>query len=251
MQILQLLLLIGIFLGVFYCVRSSRAMHRKVSSGIERNSRELTTAMKETKAQIWQSYRQTEAMLQLLSLLKLNAPIPPTRSWVASPDLLLMIADLVRTHEPKLVVELGSGVSTLIIAKSGGGKVISIDNSEEFAEGTRALLRAHEVRNVEVRDAPLTPHIAGLDWYDTTLLQDLKEIDLLIVDGPPGSKNPQARRPAHMELINKLSPKAIIVIDDVNRDGERELAESFASSLPNHILTIYPHEKGTAIISPK
>ena len=70
MQILQLLLLLGIFLGVLYCVRSLRAMHRKVSSGLERNSRELTTATKETKAQIWQSYRQTEAMLQLLTLLK-------------------------------------------------------------------------------------------------------------------------------------------------------------------------------------
>ena len=251
MQILQLLLLLGIFLGVSYSVRSLRAMHHKVSSRSERNSRELTAATKEIKAQIWQSYRQTEALQQLLALLKLNAPIPPTRSWAASPDLLLMIADLVRTHEPQLVVELGSGVSTLIIAKSGAGKVISIDNSEEFADKTRALLKAHEVGGVEVRVAPLTPHVAGLEWYDTTLLQDLKEIDLLIVDGPPGSKNPNARRPAHMELINKLSPHAIIVIDDVNRDGERELAESFASALPNHVLTIYPHEKGTAIISPK
>jgi hypothetical protein len=29
------------------------------------------------------------------------------------------------------------------------------------------------------------------------------------------------------------------------------LAESFAKALPNHFLTIYPHEKGTAVISPK
>ena len=186
MQILQLLLLLGIFLGVSYSVRSLRAMHQKVSSGLERNSRELTAATKEIKAQIWQSYRQTEALQQLLALLRFNAPIPPTRSWAASPDLLLMIADLVRTHEPKLVVELGSGVSTLIIAKSGNGKVISIDNSEEFADKTRELLSAHEVGNVEVRVAPLTPHVEGVDWYDTALLQDLGEIDLLIVDGPPG-----------------------------------------------------------------
>ena len=38
---------------------------------------------------------------------------------------------------------------------------------------------------------------------------------------------------------------------DVNRQGERELAEAFAKALPNHVLTIYPHEKGTAVISPK
>lgn len=226
-------------------------MHQKVSSRLERNTRELTAATKEIKAQIWQSYRQTEAMQQLLTLLKLNAPMPPTRSWAASPDLLLTIADLVRSHKPKLVVELGSGVSTLIVAKSGAKRVISIDNSVEFAGKTRALLEAHGVRGVEVRVAPLMPHASGTDWYETTNLADLKKIDLLIVDGPPGSKNPNARKPAHMELINKLSPRAIIVIDDVNRDGERELAQSFAKALPNHVLTIYPHEKGTAVISPK
>ena len=251
MQTLQLLLLVGILLGVSYSVRSLRAMHQKLSSRLERNTREIAAVTKEIKAQIWQSYRQTEAMQQLLALLKLNAPIPPTRSWAASPDLLLTIADLVRTHKPKLVVELGSGVSTLIVAKSGAKKVISIDNSEEFAGKTRALLKAHGVRGVEVRVAPLTPHASGIDWYETTNLANLKKIDLLIVDGPPGSKNPNARKPAYAELINKLSPRAIIVIDDVNRDGERELAQSFAKALPNHVLTIYPHEKGTAVISPK
>jgi hypothetical protein len=82
-------------------------------------------------------------------------------------------------------------------------------------------------------------------------IKDLKKIDLLIVDGPPGSKNPEARYPAFKEFKDKLSSKAIIIIDDVNRDGERKLAEDFAKSLPNHTLTILDHEKGTAVISPR
>ena len=113
------------------------------------------------------------------------------------------------------------------------------------------MLKEHKVRGVDIRVAELKAHISGVDWYDTNVIKDLKRIDLLIVDGPPGSKNPQARMPARAEFIAKLSPKAIIVIDDVNRDGERKLAEAFAKALPNHILTIYPHEKGTAVISPK
>jgi hypothetical protein len=48
-----------------------------------------------------------------------------------------------------------------------------------------------------------------------------------------------------------LSPAAIVVIDDVNREGERKLAEDFAKALSNHELTILDHEKGTAIISPR
>jgi hypothetical protein len=37
----------------------------------------------------------------------------------------------------------------------------------------------------------------------------------------------------------------------VNRDGERKLAEDFAKALPNHVLTILDHEKGTAVIAPR
>ena len=248
MKLLSIVLLLAIGLGLAYCIRSLRALHQKINTRI---AREIAVSTKELKTSMWQSYRQTEAMQQLLSLLKFSAPVPPTRSWAASPDLLLTLAQLVRKHNPKLVVELGSGVSTLVVAKAGAKKVISIDNSGEFAEKTREVLKEHKVRGVEIRVAQLKAHISGVDWYDTAVIKDLKRIDLLIVDGPPGSKNPEARMPARAEFIAKLSPKAIIVIDDVNREGERKLAESFAKALPNHVLTIYPHEKGTAVISPK
>ena len=248
MKLLTLVFLLAIGLGLAYCIRSLRALHQKVNTRI---AREIAASTKELKAEVWQSYRQSEAMQQLLSLLKFSAPVPPTRSWAASPDLLLTLAQLVRTHNPKLVVELGSGVSTLVVAKAGAKKVISIDHSDEFADKTREILKEHKVRGVEIRVAQLKAHISGVDWYDTTVIQDLRRIDLLIVDGPPGSKNPEARMPARAEFIAKLSPKAIIVIDDVNREGERKLAEAFAKALPNHVLTIYPHEKGTAVISPK
>ena len=248
MNLLLLVLLLAIGLGLAYCIRSLRALHQKVNTRI---AREIAVSTKELKTSMWQSYRQTEAMQQLLSLLKFSAPVPPTRSWAASPDLLLTLAQLVRKHNPKLVVELGSGVSTLVVAKAGAKKVISIDHSGEFADKTREVLQEHKVRGVEIRVAQLKAHISGVDWYDTAVIKDLKRIDLLIVDGPPGSKNPEARMPARAEFIAKLSPKAIVVIDDVNREGERKLAESFAKALPNHVLTIYPHEKGTAVISPK
>jgi predicted O-methyltransferase YrrM len=81
------------------------------------------------------------------------------------------------------------------------------------------------------------------------LLKNLKNIDLLVIDGPPGSKNPKARQPALKEFESKLSPKAVIVIDDVNRDGERELAEMFAKAFPKKNLEILPHEKGSGVIS--
>jgi len=244
-HIIDTVLIALVLLVALYCAKLLRALHQRVS----KSNQQTQESIKELKEQIWHSYRQSEALQQLFALLNFSAPIPPTRSWAASPDLLLTIADLVRTRKPRLVVELGSGVSTLILAKAGARKVISIDNSTEFAQKTRDMLKAHKVSGVEVRVAPLKAHASGVDWYDTAKLKDLKNIDMLIIDGPPGSKNPDARKPALKELLAKLSPNVVVVIDDVNRKGEREMAEAFAKALPRHTLTILNHEKGTAVIS--
>lgn len=249
-NLLQIALSLVLLVAIIYVVRSVRGIHRKLNKVSEQN-RDLEKSLKVTSKEMWQHYRQGEYFAQLLSLVKFTGPLPPTRSWAASPDLLLTLMDLVRKNRPRLIVELGSGISTLVMAKASQGrtKIVSIDHSEEFAQKTRNMLKDHGVKNVEVRVAPLKKHASGTDWYDIALLKNLKNIDLLVIDGPPGSKNPKARQPALKEFESKLSPKAIIVIDDVNRDGERELAEIFAKAFPKKNLEILPHEKGSAIIS--
>jgi hypothetical protein len=42
-----------------------------------------------------------------------------------------------------------------------------------------------------------------------------------------------------------------VILDDVDRQEERKLADAIARALPNHKMTIYSHEKGTAVISPR
>ena len=251
MEILYSALLFLILLGVTYCAKLLRSLHSKVSKTSAAITRDIQKLSVENKKNSMIAYRQTEAFNQLTNLLDFKAAIPATRSWAASPDLLLTISEIVKKNRPGLVVELGSGISTLVTAKSGARKIISIDNSDAWGAKTVALLKEHKVRGVDVRIAPLRPYANGSEWYDLDAIKDLKKIDLLIVDGPPGSKNPEARYPALQQFKDKLSPAAIVVIDDVNREGERKLAEDFAKALPNHELTILDHEKGTAIISPR
>jgi predicted O-methyltransferase YrrM len=251
MEILQDVLLFLVLLGVTYCAKLLRSLHSKVSKTSAAITRDIQKLSVENKKNSMIAYRQTEAFTQLTNLLDFKAAIPATRSWAASPDLLLAISEIVKKNRPGLVVELGSGISTLVAAKSGARKIVSIDNSDDWGAKTVALLKEHKVRGVDVRIAPLRPYANGSEWYDLEAIKDLKKIDLLIVDGPPGSKNPEARYPALQQFKDKLSPSAIVVIDDVNREGERKLAEDFAKALPNHELTILDHEKGTAIISPR
>jgi predicted O-methyltransferase YrrM len=143
-------------------------------------------------------------------------------------------------------------MSTLVLAVSAPqATVISIDNSAEYAGKTAKLLASHGITNVDIRIAPLTPHASGVDWYDLSQIADVSAIDLLFIDGPPGSKNDRARHPALAECLAKLSPRAIVVIDDASRDGEKDMAQEFAKALPNHTLEFLFHEKGTAVLLPK
>ena len=200
-----------------------------------------------------QDFRQLEALVSLHEMLDLKAALPPTRGWAASPDLLLTLTSLVRKHKPKLVVELGSGASTIILSRAGAVEIVAIEHDLEYLKNTQELLTEHQVSNVKLIHAPLIQKEIleeSFMWYDSSKLQDLKEIDFLFIDGPPGSKDDAARFPALPVLGSKLSKNAVVVIDDTKRSGEKTLAESFASALPNHKLRFLDHEKGTAIIEP-
>jgi predicted O-methyltransferase YrrM len=235
----------------FYQIRILKRINEKLIKLVspERDVRRIAKAQSDA---AWEHYRQSEFYSQLLRLLDLNAPIPSTRSWAASPDVLLTLLHHAKQSNPKAILDLGSGMSTLVLAKSApAAKVISIDNSAEFAQKTRQILSLHGVVNADVRVAPLTAHASGVDWYDVSQLADISDIDLLFIDGPPGSKNIRARHPALAECLSKLSPRAIIVIDDAGRDGEKDLAHEFAKALPSHTLEFLSHEKGTAVLLPK
>jgi predicted O-methyltransferase YrrM len=250
-DILLFAVLAAIVAVLAYLVRSMRALHRKVNRNADRSSKELTAQTGRIKGELGNVYHQFEAVEQLLPLLKLSAPLPPSRGWAASPDFLLTLAHVTKKVKPRLTVELGSGISTLVLAKSGAKKIISLDHSNEFGSQTREMLLSHGVRGVDIRIHELETYPRGYKWYAKSTFIGIAKIDLLVIDGPPSSTNPDARYPAFEHLIPLLSPRATVILDDVYREEERKLADAIAKALPNHVLTILSHEKGTAVISPR
>lgn len=249
LTLLALLLIALVFLG--YQIRLSRKLSAKLTQLIN-SEKEVRKSVRALKLSNRADYRQIESYAQLLNLLSFTAPIPPTRGWASSPDVLLTLVHSARSSGVRTIVDLGSGVSTLVLAKCAPqARVISIDNSPEYAAKTQLLLDSHAITNVDLRVAPLTPHSSGNSWYETSVFADITEIDLLFIDGPPATEDGQARHPAFTELIKKLSAKAIVVLDDAGRDGEKELAEKFAAAIPTHMVEFLTHEKGTAVIRPK
>jgi predicted O-methyltransferase YrrM len=183
------------------------------------------------------TYSQIESLLSVRSELGIDGDIPTTRGWAASPDFLRELVRIIRTRKPEQVVEAGSGVSTIITAlalqKNGMGNTIALENGSEFANETRSDLERHQIEShANVVHAPLTRHVNGdseYTWYDTSALKGCGPIDLLIVDGPPALQDPTSRFPALPLLLDHLSPDAVILMDDGDRQGEKEVVEKWCA----------------------
>lgn len=202
-------------------------------------------------------FAQIEALAALYYELKPPVAFPATRSWVASPDLLRHLYLRIRRQPPGLVLECGSGLSTVVMAygmrASGhGGRVVALEHLEEFAEVTRRMLEEHGLTaHAEVRLAPLEEiELEGetWPWYDRSQLPS-GPIDLLFVDGPPGHTRPHARFPAVPVVRDLLSPGASIILDDHRREEEATVAERWLESIDGLRLEELHHEKGTAVLT--
>jgi predicted O-methyltransferase YrrM len=202
--------------------------------------------------------RQVEAYLQLLALAAPTGPIPGTRGWAASPDHLLLLCHEVRRTRPRLVLDLGSGQTTLWMAlvmagQEQPGRIVSIDHDPEFLASTGRMLAEHGVDHlVDLRLAALTPWSADdgttQPWYDDAAFDDLHGIDLVSIDGPPESTAPMARRPALPALGDRLSPTVTVVLDDADRDDERAAVEQWIAADPDLVAESIATEKGTVVL---
>ena len=246
--------------GLLLLIRHSLDLADRIGNLAVQAARTFETVRRveaDTRKELKQTFRQVEALQNLNAVLPTSDVLPATRGWAASPDLLLALVDLVITERPSLIVECGSGASTLWLAlalrRFGiDGRIIALDHDPVFSGRTRDFLARHDVLDLaEVRDAPLESF--SLDgetysWYARTAWEDLAGIDLLFVDGPPAATGHQARYPA-LPLLNKsLSPIATIVLDDLIVPDMREVLPRWLDAHPGFSSEILPLEKQAAVL---
>ena len=185
---------------------------------------------------------ETQGLVQLSGL---NQPysLPFGGSWALTPDAAAILAREIAIRRPNSIVELGSGVSTLMVGRIlqqiGSGHLISLDHDPDWAAQTRRHIIASGLQDyVEVIDAPLTrQHFDGkdFDWYQIPeQLRQLKQIDMLTVDGPPQTTDSSvlSRYPALPAFAAQLSKQAIIYIDDAKRTTEKEMVQQWLQQYP-------------------
>jgi predicted O-methyltransferase YrrM len=174
---------------------------------------------------------------------KLPGPALPWGSGAMLPAGLSIVMSDVAEHDRRRVVELGSGLSTILLARllaqrnpPGGSRLVAVEHDAAWASWVIGQLACEGTHpDVVIVHVPLRPHpsaAAGLDWYDGTALAAGLDaamhgdpVDLLIIDGPPAYADGHelARYPALPVMRPRLAPGATVILDDVERAGEQEV----------------------------
>lgn len=182
-----------------------------------------------------------DALFQLRSSLREGSIGPLLGDWAMDPVGMLGVVDLILAYKPALVVECGSGASTLWIARAlevlGNGKITSLEHLEEYASKTtgaieRASLQARaSVMLTPVEEKEIDGEI--YHWYGISEVSvEPGTINVLLVDGPPGSMGPSARYPAMPLLKHFLADDALILLDDFSRPNEIQIEKRWLEENP-------------------
>lgn len=213
--------------------------------------------LSQLKFSIDNQYRQIESLFSIFSLIKLRYPLPPMRGWAISPDFTKLVIASVQEQKPKLVVEMGSGVSTLVIGYClqalGQGKVASLEHDEIYSGVSKNQVLNHSLQDVAtVIYAPLKDMTIRNEtwlWYDPRFLQDLEQkIDMLVIDGPPGDLQKLSRYPALPLLFEALSDDVVVLMDDSDRQDEQEIINRWKQEFSFLSVESVPTEKGACVL---
>ena len=211
-----------------------------------------------SKNNIKKSYRQLEILIPIINKLNIMRPLPKTNAlndYAASPDFLYEIIHIIEKYKPKVIIEAGSGVSTLIASYSlkkynPGGQIISFDHDKLYADITSKEIEKHDLQKYSkiVYSKLIEYSEHGFQWYNIEEINDINNIDLIIIDGPPSKLDKYARYPAIPLLLSKMSKNAIIILDDAARILEQKVIAKWKKDFDNFIYEYIDNDKGICII---
>ena len=176
-------------------------------------------------------------------------------TWSLDGETIRLLWDLLITQKPAVIIECGSGISTMILAAYASRmqedenlavKIVSLEQDESESHATRNRLLEHGLDgHVRVVHAPLDDN-ASYTANTESLLEatDGRLADWVIVDGPSGSSGCRVHTLPLVAACCKNG--AHWYLDDAFRDGELSVLKSWQNTKGLAVHGIYAVGKGLA-----
>tara|TARA_B100000161_G_C33448203_1_gene367855 strand:+ start:71 stop:721 length:651 start_codon:yes stop_codon:yes gene_type:complete len=139
--------------------------------------------------------------------------------WTAREDYIFNLIKF-ETKVDNSIIELGSGLTTLILSAITKKDFLSLENNYEFFLNTQKYLKKFKLNESNLRYSQLKDY-GDFEWYNISKLKIPNRLDLIICDGPPSTT--KGGRLGIIKILNLLSVGGFIIMDDANRKGEQKV----------------------------
>ena len=167
-----------------------------------------------------------------------NTPFSPGR-WAISYQALYVLFRILQTLKPQYIMELGLGQSSIMLGRYCShfpqASCFTIEHDQNWIDFFKT---EHQTpANLNIKILPLVrekrAHHSFCKYEGNLIPHAVAPLELIIVDGPFSS--PRNSRSQFLELIpDFINPeKFAIMLDDIERKGEKETAKLLLKTLSN------------------
>ena len=176
--------------------------------------------------------------MNILSQFKFNTYIP-FFGMSLSPTALVYILNEIVINNRKNIIEFGSGISTIYMAKLSkvnnlNLNIYSIDENSNWIRKVYNILVKENLDDVVTFIySPLKFYNENIKWYDSFVLDNyLKNnyiCDMVLIDAPKANEkgDEEIRYWALPYMFDKLNDDYVIFLDDANREGEKNIIKKW------------------------
>lgn len=128
------------------------------------------------------------------------------------------------------VLEIGSGLTTLILGSIAGRRglpIWTLEHHPDYFRNTEAMLQRYNLTTVHLTLAPLRDY-GDFCWYDPPLAELPRDFSLIVADGPPGDVK-GGRFGLLPVLRSHFASGAVVLLDDAERPKEKSVLQKWAS----------------------
>jgi len=135
------------------------------------------------------------------------------------------------------ILEFGSGPSSIRLAMAfSEAQVLSVEGDwRNFAETTNLMRSFWDKRNLSIKYRPVKLESYGdaefLTYEDGMFWDDQKEMDCVIIDGPP-VYTLRGREACLYQIYDQIKIGGLVILDDFRRRFEKQIVENWLSVYP-------------------